>query len=150
MSTEELMVPRAKIIAPFPSDNGFKVGDILTLSHVGNNASGKVFCYIHEDWTIDNQLEVSKEDVERCVANFQPIPWYANRHIIDLPRYLKWESGSVCEVYYYADSGTICCKDVNADWFDKLYVIKQYQNALPATEQEYNDYINSNHTKTKK
>jgi len=124
MTVEELLMPRYKVIADYPH-NPYKVGDLLeeftktafklTVTYNGNSM----------DETQANTYPASA--IEKMPHLFRKLNWWEERKVEDMPEYVKYHNGSI----------SLLTKDmIEAGGI----VLEDY---LPATEQEYNDYINS-------
>lgn len=72
MSIAELLKPRWKVISSFPGGEWLKIGEILVLRDLGE--------YV-DAW--DSLLP------ENYPAIFQPLKWWEERNIEDLPEYIK-------------------------------------------------------------
>lgn len=83
LTVEELLVQRYKAIAPFPQSS-LKVGDIISfeLAHVEiaqySALSGDPI-----------SLAVPEREVKKYPHLFQPLPWWSDREVEDMPPYIK-------------------------------------------------------------
>jgi hypothetical protein len=78
MTTDQLLIQRYKCIAPYPGikAHGWKVGDILDRN----------WCEYQNG---DEDAGVIEWQISDFTANFQPLPWYAERELSDMPEYVK-------------------------------------------------------------
>lgn len=79
MTTEQLLIQRYKVIAPYPGC-GYQVGDIIlevdaNLSKFVKQGDDRNFQYIQYP--------------ANYPANFQPLPWYAERKKSEMPEFIK-------------------------------------------------------------
>lgn len=125
MSKEELLKPRYKVIADYPR-SAWRVGRII------------------EGYFLNDLLK-SEVDMRKYPHLFKKLEWWEEITVMDLPDYIKWTSPGqnnsssffrVNNWYSSPNSFDIAGCDVDGG---RLF-IKECQ---PATEQEYNDYINS-------
>ena len=136
MTVEELLMPRYKVIADYPH-NPYKVGDLLeeftntafklTVTYNGNSM----------DETQANTYPASA--IEKMPHLFRKLNWWEERKVEDMPDYVKWDVGiyptwkKIMKVDKWNSNGS----------FDHENVTISVINCFPATEQQYNDYINS-------
>lgn len=131
MSVEELLKPRYKVIAEWP-ESTFEIGQIITKSD------------LVEDWLqTDNFLHGFKlSAVEKYPHLFKKLEWWEERKLEDMPKYVRWDYKPGCDGAHMKN--LIAKVD---GWVQASYgVISQGQTTsshfwLPATEQEYNDYL---------
>jgi len=125
MTVEQLMIPRVKVVEDYP-DSPYKVGDIMVFDG---------------DLTIHpNGMDITS----KYPKIFQPIPWYAERDVDVLPKYervIDQDSELNSEVvivteWMNGNDDLICY--INHEWFMGISI---GVNILPATEQEYTDFI---------
>ena len=70
MNVQDLMIPRVKVVSGYP-DSPYKVGDIMVFDG---------------DLTIHpNGMDITS----KYPHIFQPLPWYAERDIEDIPKYVR-------------------------------------------------------------
>ena len=124
----DLLTPRVKVDERgYPNMHPLKGGMILT--------------YNDRDYSIpvwenlqNKSVYVYPKSIEPYPHIFQPIPWYADRAAEDMPKWVKYSYNKTTVVYpfddifYFTDAGFEQVGD-HAEW-------------LPATEAEYNDYLN--------
>lgn len=93
MSTEELLMPRYKVIADYPG-NKFIIGDILTFV--------REVAQSYDLWVNQNGLQITYNHFGKYPHIFQPLPWWSDREPQDLPEYLEWpDTGVVCKPSKY-------------------------------------------------
>lgn len=135
MLPEQLLQPRIKVIAdmPFkPSQHMYNAGDILT-----DNGKTAVLD--------QNGDPVFPCEWEKYPHIFRPLEWWEDRKIEDMPQYIKevdslYKIGEVIKVaeWEYCDDDMIWSfRDEKDNCF--IWV----RGFVPATEAEYNAYINS-------
>lgn len=120
MTVEELMKPRYKVIAPYPSmkAEGLNVGDIIVCKDFDNDFSEKYWCEMNDAYP----------------HLFRKLEWWEFRSDQNIPKYIKFNDISC---FYPVER---VCKGVDAPFNGFGFTYNQF---LPATEQEYNDYIKS-------
>lgn len=131
MTPEELMIPRWEVIAGYPGSL-FTVGEILT------------------QWSVRADTASPNRDGLKNVRQpgkypgvFRPLSWWEHRTIEQMPKYVKIDKSNhqtevpewVMQPDYYPHAPYL--------WDDPEYPETQYSAMffLPATEQEYKDYI---------
>ena len=141
MKVEELLMPRIEVIADYPS-SPYYVGEIK--DRLGDNVAAHFAKYPHL---------------------FRKLNWWEERKVEDMPEYVKviangcsFNAGTILKannwgVYpdegnNFGNEGDYYCLLITTEessTHDKGEEVKMnMRNVLPATEQEYNDYINSN------
>ena len=140
MTVEELLMPRYKVIADYPGmDDSYEIGEVLKPAY-----TGIVDAYPHL---------------------FRKLNWWEERKVEDMPEYVKviangcsFNAGTILkannwgaypdEGNNFGNEGDYYCLLITTEessTHDKGEEVKMnMRNVLPATEQEYNDYINSN------
>lgn len=143
MSTSiDLMAPRVIVENLWPGCE-FEVGEILTLNKDGHYVGNNSFI-----WTL-------KEDVEPFPYLMRPLKWWEKREVSEMPEYVKINKDTRglydLETFgQYLKAGTII-KVVR--WFGTSPFVTKSEFILacyidPATESEYQSYLNSKHLKT--
>jgi hypothetical protein len=138
MTPEQLMNPgRYKVIAPYPGSI-FKVGQIIQ-KHI----------YASGNWYIPNLLQ----DPDGFPSIFQPLPWYAERAIKDMPEFVKY---SEYYLNHYHLDGEFKDKVFKVDKWEKGHygvratgesIIHGYEiHFVPATREEYEQWKQSKET----
>jgi hypothetical protein len=140
MTPTQLLMPRYKVVAPDTSGR-WKVGDIYTfVREVGQS-----------------QDEYKNQDGKEIIFNFfsvfphlfRRMEWHEERELSDMPEYIKQSKGNgVYRCKWLVINNTICAhiKDLDpvtrgAGWSEKpIYSMSDF---LPATPEEYQDYINN-------
>lgn len=143
MTTDELLMPRYKVIADYPG-TVFDVNQILEVSGdcAGSNRTGS------------GVLSKSVYKPEKYPAIFRPMPWYEERKVGEMPEYVKntYREGMVNDIFVYAvkkhftrDMTGVECgiKEDAKYWTDENDFSHLYIHYAPATLQDFNDYINS-------
>jgi hypothetical protein len=110
MNTEDILKPRYKVIADYPR-SPYVIGNIIS----------------------DDDKEYTCEYMSRFPAIFKPLEWWEDREESDMPKYVK----SLIDQKYYK---VITSNPVSFRGFKEGDLIIDYPwgNALPATEEEYN------------
>lgn len=134
MSVEELLKPRYKVIADYPGCT-FSIGEICEpLSKDALYYSNKVSC------------EARNKMMSKYPHIFKPLAWYEERDVKDMPLYLKDNFGEVFKVSKYSDILPVFYTDAietKGKWKGSPTPFN-LKATVPATEQEYLTYINSN------
>ncbi len=133
MTPEELMRPRVKVAGYYP-DMPFKIDQILYRDYAKSWVTGKAT----NIYTIDNTFlsAIAEDEVLKSTTIFQPIPWYADRKIEDMPEYVKLEGG-VYKVREYMESWVFWQEGEIGGAFG-------YSTSIsPATQSEYEAYKKS-------
>ena len=143
MTKEELLRPRVKVIAPFPGSR-FTVGDILYKYDYQTSDSG-LYCYVTNTEVPLNGLNENRDNIESMPHLFEPLPWWKDRKLDELPEYVKWDykpkvdaaemENYVREVegWQQANFGVMTDGQITAT-----------KHWLPATKEEYEAYIKAN------
>lgn len=142
MTTEELLIERYKVIAPYPH-SPYKVGDIIK----PNNGRFVLTQTSHRDeWGETVRTEhLHKIEVAKEYGNlFEPLPWWKDRKVEDMPQFVR----SIKQEYEY---GVEVGRVVKVkEWVlisETMYVIqsktREYHPScfLPATKEEYEAYL---------
>jgi hypothetical protein len=118
MTNEDLMKERIKVIAGWP-DSKWPIGTILTKHST------------KKDWFCINDyilIGLREDAILKHPHLFKPLQWWEERYERDMPQYLKVKStGAVLRV---------------SDLVSMVYQ-NHLINYLPATETEYNEYLNT-------
>lgn len=133
MKVEELLKPRYKVIAPWP-DADYEVGDIIQLTDGGGECD--------EFYSTDEDGKFL--EWERFYLTFphlfKKLEWHEERSKNDMPKYIRWTHPATKEVSFFevfqwlSNSAGVYVADIR----EYHLFIKDF---LPATEQEYNDYL---------
>jgi len=131
LTTEQLMKPRYKVIAYYPGCP-FNVGNIL-MQAVDN---GKLFWSKLETGEWGAQVN----DIHLYPHLFQPLQWWQERDVKDMPEYVKHiQTGRVCRV---ADANEKYPSGFMIDYpMTECWIV--YKDCIPCTEAEYQQYIKS-------
>ena len=116
MTVEELLMPRYKVIADYPGmDDSYEIGEVLKPAY-----TGIVDAYPHL---------------------FRKLNWWEERKVEDMPEYVK----PIVAPYYIFKVTRFTqdeyCYFIGNNGKEIGEFISRFE---PATEQQYNDYINSN------
>lgn len=121
-TVEELLRPRYKVIADYPQSS-LKVGDIISfeLQHV----EIAKYTALNGD---PIKLAVMEKTVQKYPHLFQPLPWWSDRAVEDMPEYLYCPSR---KMFFRVER-----------WHKSYFIIDgrqkmQYGNYIPATREEY-------------
>lgn len=124
LTKEQLLIPRYKVIALWPFEYVSRIGDI---HHQPDVSRGGQWTALWNWW----------DEMAKHPHLFQPLPWWSDRKPEDMPEYLKWRTKQQivkpvrweanCEFYYLSEHDIV---GYYSDYTD------------PATEEEYNAYIN--------
>lgn len=129
---EDLMKPRVKVIEPYPG-SPHRVGDILH--------------YDETTETFENPRNLKWiKDPSLYPANFKPLAWWEDRQASEMPEYVKrnervWK---VAWTDYLGSWNPVFTKD-STRLNQRLAIEWHYHTNefLPATEADYNQYIQS-------
>ncbi|MEO5991400.1 MAG: hypothetical protein ABIP68_07155 [Ferruginibacter sp.] len=132
MSNEELMKPRYKVMSEYPGGH-LKVGEIIP------------FDYGKNDYDMSNNYK-------NYPTIFKKLKWYEERKTKDLPNYLKDayipESSEHHKVYkvdlYDLSDNTLILDGFPFTFHGSIH------SKLPATEEEYNNYIKTKNTNSER
>jgi len=132
MTPEQLMMPRYKVIAGYPrsESDGFAIGDIITDGGAAVNRN-------------QNNHVVPTVDFLSYPAIFALLQWWEERSREDMPQYVKidlgggaWQGKVGKAKYSYVNTNV----DV---WFSDTDEKRFHRgDTIPATEQEYLNFIN--------
>lgn len=124
LTKEQLLTPRVKVIADYPL-SPFVIGSILTAK------KGR-----YDAWYYEINGKELWFDITEYKHIFQPLPWWSDRKIFELPRYVKCietpdqkiRPGMILKVAWCAENwGT-----------DHIHTVILDTNCYePATEEEY-------------
>lgn len=134
MSVEELLKPRWKVIADYPGSE-FILNEILSESE-----KNQIIYY-----SDDGKHYISPEYYP---AIFQPLKWWEQRSIEDIPKYIK-NDGGVYEMdsYFPVKLGTLWQWSIKIHGEDARFGIQTMyiidNKVLPSTEEEFNSFINN-------
>lgn len=119
IQVEQLLAPRRKVIADWPFNNLFKVGDIL-IFFKSMDGENKEYWYHHEA----THQNFQDSWFDKFPHLFKELFWWEERSIEDLPKYVKYHNGNI----------QLLTKDMIEFG---MVVMEDYQ---PATLQEYQSY----------
>ena len=142
MSTEELLKPRYKVIAPYPN-SPYKVGEILTEFFFDN---GNSYFSVNDENGFHDKV-ISSETIKECPNIFKEVEWWEDRKIEDMPEYVRFSHLPIVWKI----------KKWDFDWFKNPIPEKNVQNGetltilyhfdkskmLPSTQEEYKQYQQS-------
>jgi len=117
-----LMTPRVKVIALYPKC-GLNIGDIL---YVAEDGTG--WCYMVDIGLYHNSVD----NVADFPANFQPLQWWEDRDVKDMPEYLECPSR---KTFHKVEKWKI-----NSFIIDGR-IKKHYINYIPSTKEDYEAYL---------
>ena len=128
LSTEELLKPRIKFIAPYPNSNKH-------FTHIGEIGImvGSV------NYEFPSGFYISKIYADTLTANFEKLQWWENRAIVDMPEYVAATSiisgkKGVFKIQWGLINGVWVHSEGDIDIF------ALHTDVLPATAQEFDDY----------
>jgi hypothetical protein len=130
MEPNDLMKPRYEVIADYPG-SPFNIGDIFKTRYGGSCGQvADVYMQFGDDKIIP---------VDGYPEIFRPLAWWEKRELEDLPKYVKYEDGSVEQVSQW----TLGRNNVPVTFtvIGEKGHIMFHPLILPATEAEYYDYI---------
>lgn len=135
-TVEELLLPRYKVVSPWPCMElePFHVGQIVTLQKHPTD-EGEGFIHIPIKHIPDSYMR--QAFFENYPHLFNKLEWWLHRDPKEMPEYIKWpDTGMVAKVTRYQ-------VDDNASWgvfFLDDDFSYHLMHAMPATEEEYNNY----------
>ncbi len=128
MTTEELLIPRYKVIADYP-DSSFKIEDILFPFYVEDSTeSGRWYVQEDRDYTWINP--------SLYPAIFKKLEWWEERSLEELPEYVESDN-TIYKLY---------CKNIINGWwrvqplsneFGIEFINIKCKDTLPSTKEEY-------------
>ncbi len=137
MTPEELLQPRVIVCgapdakdgdSPYPQ-SPFKVGDILIKENESKYASTVSFAKC-KTWTINRFPHI-----------FRRLEWWEKRELSDMPKYVMAKDGIVWKVDLWRESHMGILGETNdTKIMDGVFMA---QWTTPATESDYNEFINS-------
>lgn len=138
MTHKELLKPRYKATADYPN-TGFKENEVF-VTVMGN--SGKQ-C-VHRNITYNEEVAIYPADYPHL---FKELEWWEERTAKDMPEYMKCKSsvhpkGIVWRVRQWAiNTATFFAHGEDAGFGHCVFT--QSDILLPATKEDYDNYINS-------
>lgn len=75
LTTEQLLKPRYKVIADYPKS----VYEVGTIINAGTTSEDCIYC------------DREGPRMRHYPHLFQPLPWWSDREISDMPEYVKWD-----------------------------------------------------------
>jgi hypothetical protein len=128
MTTEELLKPRIKVMVDFPQWSAFKhkKDDILELKGIHFVGAGTA-------------KSINENEVDLYPAIFRKLNWWEERKVEDMPEYVKDKWGKFYKVLIHfrgLDKEQAKCYNSR---FDTMVF---YENCIPSTLEEYNQYNN--------
>lgn len=143
MTIEELMLPRWKVIADFPTyiePTNCEIGNILTAFQVGKT-DNDWFISLGSDWW---------ERPKLYPAIFKKLEWWEERDEKDMPMFVKFIEfdnrsvmipGIVGHIYNNSDDPDRDCRFIITE---KRGIKFQLKKVIPATKEEYDNYQATN------
>lgn len=130
MTVSELLIQRYKCIALSPF-NCWEIGDILYLFDFEGNK-----WWAKEPNAVD---AIHQDNMHKYPHLFQPLPWYSERRIEDMPEYLKDNTIGkvVIKVHKWIENDFVC---FIAEANKKIDYPGRTENWIPATSDEFNAY----------
>lgn len=123
LSTEQLLMPRYKVIADYPMSS-HAVGDVLT--------------YLIGGTFVNERIRVKEDSLQNYPAIFKPLSWWEERALEDMPEYVK----EVMKTDFgESDKGTFTIEKYDSDY---VFIMLAHIDYIPSTLTEYQSFINSN------
>lgn len=141
MTPEELLKPRYKVIADYP-DNKLTIGDIL-MQYVENDTVWR------HRWSDGHWADITVHNPSYYPHLFKKLEWWEERKPEEMPEYVKAKdsSGEVSKViehfskpYASKPNHPVCKVEYLINGAREFYY-----ELLPATKEEYDNYINRKH-----
>lgn len=125
MSTEELLKPRIKIIAPWPQNpiNPFHVGDILLKNGIHFTR-------------ISNPKSIHEKEIDIYPHLFRKLDWWEERKLEDMPEYvkqppeMKFLSNTVFKIDSWDETASI-------GWCSDHCINVRVDQCTPATKEDF-------------
>lgn len=114
LTVEELLRPRYKVVADYPKSI-YKIGTII---NAGTTSEDCIYC------------DLEGPRMRHYPHLFQPLPWWSDRKVEDMPEYVKHVNCGVFKVVEHCEVG--------ASLEGKYYAV--YKNLQPATREEHEQY----------
>lgn len=143
MNTEELLMPRWKVIADWPGSKYWGIGDVLLFEKCEHGYYYEKWCPTKSIWYEDYK-PMPKQSFKNYPHLFRKLEWWEDRNTEDMPEYLKYfdEDGKlefVLKVEKYKshkDSGLFWCFEYF--WENEPDVKRMSLTGwIPATKEEY-------------
>lgn len=122
MTTEELLIPRWKVIADFPGNRGMKIGDILKETHKLHSLNSI---------KINPNCNPYRIIPSKYPAIFKKLEWWEERDEKDMPLFLKYTDGKIYPVSKYWSENHVSFATVIG--INVFYI----RDTLPSTKEEY-------------
>jgi len=152
ISMQELMKPRYKVINTYPFNNHFMLNEIIVLPEFDSRSHISL-----QEWFVIKQplssagsalpITMHESTFNQYPHLFQPLPWYAEREISDMPEYIRINDNWVVKVKkHFADHPRYDYVNHFFEAFDaaEFEPFYPYEICLPATHEEF---INNTQTK---
>lgn len=131
----DLLMPRYKVIADYP-EMPFSLNQIIDIN---TNWLGEA-SYEWADY--DGMRRVYQTELNQYPHLFKPLSWWEDRDFNDMPEYIKAKERDGSYVLYKITGWNF--GEYTTGYFENGVPISMEENdILPATEEEYTQYINS-------
>ena len=132
MIQEELLKPRYEVIADYPNNEKYKVGDILQLETTGG---------VSNTLTDDNYVDEYESFFITYPHLFRKLEWWEKRDIKDMPEYVKCTQ-TPDQLHFPNEVYKV--KWIGYSWgeSEKGTIVTGTNCYIPATLEEYTNYIN--------
>jgi hypothetical protein len=135
MDIQELLKPRYRVIADWPGNKYFAVGEILSTHPIYELYAADKLKHLRK---CDNSAGVDISNLEKHPHLFRKLEWWEERDEKDMPEYLKFDNGMVVKVdSYLMDVGFNFYYGESAGYGKRPF---RGSNVIPATESEYQSY----------
>jgi hypothetical protein len=106
MEVEELLKPRYKVIADYPFNKSFKIGEVIALNEIDDRPH-----LVKEEYALIQNTVVThtfyKTDFDKYPHLFKKLEWWQERKESDMPEYVKWaHDGKIHKVFQWLRTGT--------------------------------------------
>ena len=128
MTAEKLLQERYIVIAPVPNEPQIPVGFVI------DDIQSDRITVISKGFV----ARFEKSELDRCPANFRKLTWWEKRDIADLPEYVKNETKSINVKWEIGHTGLLIS---NLLWSDSWHNVAEYPTLLPATKEEYDQFM---------
>lgn len=133
---EKLLIPRVKVTNHYPW-SPFTVGDILQRIP---QATEDWFCKGGKEFPSETRNPtIHLDQIRKSPANFRELEWWEEREYEEMPGYIRLvDEKIICKVLSILhDVGFTYAGSSEFGSSNKVFS----NNTMPATEQEYNDFI---------
>lgn len=140
MSTKQLLKDRYKVTGPYPH-SVYSIGDIIDFSD-GYSSKPLTKTPYDDQWGYDN-LQTNyfdADEIKQYPNLFKKLEWWEGRKPEDMPAFIRYGDMAVYRVRWDFSENNLGYIAWAADRED--YTLPLQPHVRPATEQEYNEWLN--------